>query len=130
MNDLVKEESIQSTENEEFLPTPHMEKWLDTAIQLETDEINKIAEESRVDRSTWYLWIKNPKFVDWYDTEYSKGLKANRWKLNAIGMKRAKNDHKYWQDMQRITGNLKEEKGTNVQINNFVPILGGATKEK
>ncbi len=120
MNDLIQttsQELKDSTNQQSFKPSANQEKWLDTAIKSGSDVIDEIAKLSGMDESTYYLWRKIPGFIDWYDTEYSKGLKANRWRLNAIGMNRAKRDHDYWQDMQRITGNLKDKPETLQQFN-------------
>jgi hypothetical protein len=127
MTNNLKPELQNTTDKQLFKPSANQEKWLEVAIQSGTDVIDEIGKLSGIDESSYYRWRKEDGFIEWYDAEYSKGLKMNRWRLNAIGMKNAKRDHKYWQDMQKITGNLKEEKSGGIQINNFVPILGGAT---
>jgi hypothetical protein len=103
-----------------FEPTPHMLKWLETAIELgHTASITDISKESKVDRTNWYLWIRNQKFVEWWDSQWQKYLKVNRWKLDAIGMREAEKDHQYWKEMMERTGNIEKEQnlGFAQQIN-------------
>lgn len=119
--------SEEITKEEEWKPTPHMEKWLDTAMKTDGDSISDISEECKISRTAWYDWIKDDNFLLWYKQEWDKRIASEAWKLDKIGMKNAKRDHKYWQDMQRRVGNLKEEKGTT--NNTFViPILGPKTE--
>jgi hypothetical protein len=111
----------KSTEIEEvFEPTPLMLKWLDTAIDLGyTASITDVAEASEINRGTWYLWVKDPKFVEWWDSQWQKYLTLNRWKLDAIGMKQAERNFDYWHDMMERTGNLqqKQQLGNMTQVN-------------
>jgi len=107
------------TKQEEWRPTPHMEKWLDTALQSENDTVTKIARASHIAKISWYRWVKDDNFLLWFKTEWDKRIASQAWQLDKIGMKQAKRDHKYWQDMQRRIGNLREDKGVNtaVQVN-------------
>lgn len=112
MNDLTK-----STEIQQFKPTPHMIVWIDTALRLMSDNIDEIARESGMDESTYYKWLKNDDFIRWFKDEWDRRLAGHAWKLDAIGLRQAKKDHKYWQDMQRRVGNLKDAPVTAVQVN-------------
>src|SRR6185312_11702831 len=107
-----------------------MEKWLDTAIQLMTDSPTEIANESRIDKSTWYLWVKDEAFRLWYRQEWDKRLAMVGATLDAIGLRQAKRDHKYWQDMQRRVGNFKDDSKGNVLIQqNFTEHVKNELKE-
>jgi hypothetical protein len=117
-------ELVNPTDKQLFKPSANQEKWLDTAIQSETDEIAKIAEACGIDRTVWYDWLKKEGFIEWFKGEWDRRLSASGWKLDAIGMRNAKRDHKYWESMQKRVGNLHEDKSTKVLINNFIPILG------
>lgn len=109
------------TKKEEFKPTPHMIVWLDTALRLMTDNISEIERESHIAAQTWYIWIKDDDFRLWFKTNWDKRLAGESWKLDVIGLRQARKDHKYWQDMQRRVGNLREDNGTvAVQVNNFI----------
>lgn len=111
------------TDVAQFQPTPHMIVWLDTAIQLETDSITEIAEESHIARKTWYDWLDKPGFIEWFRATWDKKLSGQSWRLDAIGMKNAKRDFKYWESMQRRVGNLIEGKNdTNIQVNNLIKV--------
>lgn len=101
--------SKPATEVVVFKPSIYQEKWLDTALQLMSDNITEIAETCRIDRTTWYKWLKDDNFRAWFKQEWDKRLSGEGFKLDVIGMKKAKTDHKYWQDMQRRVGNLKSD---------------------
>lgn len=119
-----EENPQNSTEIEAvFDPTPHMLKWLEKAMELgHTASITDVAKESGVDRTNWYIWTRNPKFVEWWDNQWQSHLRVNRWKLDAIGMKQATSDYSYWKAMMERTGNLQPEGfGVAQQFN-----IGGA----
>lgn len=106
---------------QEFMPTPHMIVWLDTAVQLMSDTVTEIAAACNITPKTWYEWLKNDDFRLWFKTNWDKRLAGESWKLDVIGLRQARKDHKYWQDMQRRVGNLREDNGTvAVQVNNFI----------
>jgi hypothetical protein len=114
-----KEVSLDKpTEEVKFKPTPHMMVWLDTALQLDTDNVTEIAQACSQDRTNWYDWQKKEGFIEWFNAEWDKRLKGHAWKLDVIGMKNAKRDFNYWKAMQNRAGRL-EDKGSNtaVQIN-------------
>ena len=114
-----------STEQEKpFDPTNNMIKWLDTAFELGyTASISSVAEKSGVDRTTWYVWRNDPKFVEWWDAQWEKHIRLNRWKLDAMGMKQAERNFDYWRTMMERTGLIEppQKGGTAVQVNNYAP---------
>lgn len=101
-------ERKESTLEASFAPTPHMEKWLDTAVKAETEEIKAIAEACGLDRSNWYKWLNQPGFIEWFEAEWNRKLLGNGWKLDLIGLKNAKRDHRYWESMQKRMGRLQD----------------------
>ena len=104
-----------------FKPTALMEKFVHTAIRTGSDVVAEIVRETGMDESTYYEWKKQPGFMVWMNDYATALLKGDAWKLNAIGMKNAKRDHKYWESMQKIVGNISSETGSvNVQINNLI----------
>lgn len=109
-----------ATEKQAYKPSANQEKWLAMTIQLETDDISKIAEACGIDRSNWYKWQKDPDFVEWYNEAWEKMLQGIGWKLDMIGLKNSKRDYNFWKSMQQRTGRLQEAKGPNVQVNNFI----------
>lgn len=118
---LAKQEKKDLTIQKEFTPTPAMIVWLDTALQLMTDNISEIERASKITAQSWYGWLKDDDFRLWFKTNWDKRLAGESWKLDVIGLRQAKKDHKYWQDMQRRVGNLREDNGTvAVQVNNFI----------
>lgn len=118
-------QTTELTQKDIFNPTPHMLTWLDIAIQVMSDsplEIEQACEQAGtpITRQAWYKWIKDEQFRLWYKVEWDKRLAMVGPTLDAIGLKQAKRDHKYWQDMQKRVGNFKDEsqgKGVYIQQN-------------
>ncbi len=108
----------KSTKTEDaFTPTPHMLKVWDAAVELGyTASITKIMKKAGADRKNWYLWRRNPDFVEWWDREWQMHIKLSRWRLDAIGLKKAEKEYEYWHDMQERTGNINHQ---NIQNNQF-----------
>lgn len=105
------------TKSDVFQPTPHMKVWLDTAMQLESDSITDIAEACNISRKTWYDWINNPEFINWFNTTWNERLRGHAWKLDVIGMKQGKRDFNYWKAMQQRVGNLQDKPQSLQQFN-------------
>jgi hypothetical protein len=101
-------ESTQSTTPKPFNATPHMYRWLDTVISNPTPVVEEISRKSGVDESTYYSWLKKEGFLEWFETERQKRLRAFSWRLDNMGMKRAGDDYRYWEGMQKRVGNFKE----------------------
>jgi hypothetical protein len=89
-----------------FEPTPAMRVWLDKSIELETDDISKIALSCKVSRQSWYIWSKDPNFVQWFNSQWRDRIGQFGWRLDVIGLTKAKNNYSYWRAMQERIGNL------------------------
>jgi hypothetical protein len=103
---------------QKFKPTPYMEKWLDTAIELKSDSPTEISAVAEQRRENWYDWLKLEGFEDWYYEEYEKRIRRWRPYLDKVGMKFSGNgSYNHWKDMQRFAGRKEQESGdTNVKI--------------
>lgn len=123
-NKLDHNKSTELTKIEEYQPTPSMLLWLDTQVDLGTNDITEIAKECKLTRQAWYKWLKDPDFEDWYWEQYDK--RTRRWKptVDAIGLKYARRGSaEHFKYLAERVGNVrKENKGVTVpvQINNFV----------
>lgn len=117
MNKLPDKASEGLTEEKEFHPTPHMLVWLDTAIQLESDNTSEISETCKISRTAWYDWLKDPEFVEWFNAEWDRRIKGHAWKLDVIGMKNSKRDFNYWKAMQQRVGRLEDKPSALQQFN-------------
>jgi hypothetical protein len=107
-----------------FKPTPHMEKWLDTAVELNSDSPKEISTVSELRRANWYDWLKVPGFEDWYYENYKK--KRRRWlpTLDKIGMKQAqRGEFNFWKEMNKKAGDDFDGKGGMNIDNSDVKIL-------
>lgn len=121
----------QSTDVVQFVPTPHMLVWLDTAIRTEAESPTEIAAacEPKVDRTNWYKWLELPGFIEWYRGEWDRRLRAHGPRLDVIGLKNARRDHKFWESMQKRVGNLTEGKGVSITGDKVIAILGDMKAE-
>ena len=107
-----------TTEPGEFKPTRKMIRWLNTTQELGfTALITDISKKSKISRNRWYEWNRNDAFLIWWDAQWQRNLRQNRWKLDEIGMKQAKNRYNYWRDMMNRAGNTIPEAGTQTQVN-------------
>lgn len=113
--------SNNSTESIEFKPTSSMKLWIAASIQLGTDNITKIAKECEVDRKNWYLWLKKPGFIEWYEKELQRSVVLIRQRLDNIGLRKAETDFRYFEAMQKVLGrdlsDDKDPKSPGVQVN-------------
>lgn len=115
-NSLTESEQIK-----EFKPTLAMQKWLDTAIEIQSDSVTKIARTAELDDSNWYKWLDKDGFEDWYYENYRQ--KRKRWlpTLDAIGLQQAKRgSYNHWRDMREAAGDVRQPSTPSVQVNNFI----------
>lgn len=109
----VKKQAIQKPTPapvQEFKPTRAMLRWLEATDELGPHApIKRIAKQAGVNRDNWYQWMRNQQFVEWWDKQWETSFKLHRWKLKAIGLKQAENDHAWWHDMMVVMGELPGE---------------------
>ena len=106
---------------------PHQLKWLDTQVELRESSTKKISEASKLSKTNWYQWIKEPGFEDAYFAEYER--KTRRWRpyLDKIGLEKAPKEYNYWRDMQKVAGR-QEQPG--IQINSLQGLIQVNVKDK
>lgn len=90
--------------------------WVNTAIHLMQENVSKIAEECGIDRSSWYKWCKDERFIIWFEEQWRKGLRGVAWQLDVIGLKRASKDFRYWERMQRRLNGVNNSSSTITNI--------------
>ena len=116
-----KADTLQnSTKTEKpFKPTRGVLRWLEKSFELGySASISKIAERSGLNRDNWYQWLNKDGFVEWWDSQWHKELIISRWKLDAIGLKKAEKSYRFWKDMMNRVGNTIPEAGNvGQQIN-------------
>lgn len=106
-----------------YKPTPTMEKWVETAVMLGSDNVAEICRNAEVTESAYYQWKKNPEFTKWMNEYANSLIRGDGWKLNNIGMRKAKQDHRYWESMQKIVGNIGDNNSPNIGVGISVNIV-------
>lgn len=106
-----------------YKPTPTMEKWVETAVMLGSDNVAEICRNAEVTESAYYQWKKNPEFTKWMNEYANSLIRGDGWKLNNIGMRKAKQDHRYWESMQKIVGNISDNNSPNIGVGISVNIV-------
>lgn len=105
-------------ETTDFKPTPLMEKFVTTAVSMGSDNVAEVCRAVQMTEQAYQVWKKNPLFLTWMNEYANYLIRGDAWKLNNIGMKKAKQDHKYWESMQKIVGNITDTPNqTNIQNN-------------
>jgi hypothetical protein len=61
----------------DFMPNKNQLKFLEAYISSEEGTIKAIAKEAGIEKSIIYNWRKNPAFVDWFNGEVAKAMKAD-----------------------------------------------------
>lgn len=113
---------------QEFKPTYAMKDWLDTSIQLLTDNPTKISSENGQRRQNWYDWLKVDGFEDWFYENYKKGRRRILPTLDEIGMQWAKRgSYNHWKDMNTKAGDSVDQSQVNVQFNKFEVVTKDGT---
>lgn len=104
----VKSESLLEIENRRnsvgFKPTNLQVKWLDKAIELQEYIPTRIAKELKCESDNWYIWIKNPDFLKWWDQEWTNWRMAHRYKLMEIAFKKAEESEPILIRLMRLFG--------------------------
>ncbi len=112
----VKPKSLQkpsSRKGTHVVPSRAMLRFLSATDELGPNApISQIAKLAKVSRDLWYEWMSWPEFVDWWDKQWQTQFKLHRWKLKAIGLKKAEEDHSWWSDMMKVMGEMPPDAPT------------------
>ena len=101
-------------------PSENQRKVLEIAVNDESDNITTWFKKAGVLREKWNAWIKNEKFIEWWNHEWGKAMRAQVTRLDKIGMDMAPTDFRYWEVMQKKYGGYQVDKGgggTNIIFN-------------
>jgi len=89
------------TETTGFIPTPGMVKWLDSAVEIGFESVTAVSAHCKMARASWYEWLKDPDFIEWFRKEWNRRLGAQQALLDTIGLRKSKGDYRFWEGMQR-----------------------------
>ena len=84
---------MESKNSTDFRPNKNQLKFLEAYISSEEGTIKAIAEEAGMEKSIIYHWRKNPDFVNWFNEEVAKAMKADLPDIYRAIKRRAKRTH-------------------------------------
>ena len=86
----------------EYKPTPKQLKLLESYLNPDiAASVTAVCKDAGVSRVTYYEWMKDEAFCRWFWEEFNKHKTHIRAQLVKIGVRKAKDDHRYWADMMR-----------------------------
>lgn len=114
-----------------FVPTENQIKWFETAVKHATKSPSDVADLMEMDRSTFYRWMDNPKFREWWEAQWAKYYEQMKHRLIEAGARQAATNHTWWRDMMEIMGfaKPKEEVAKPQNTINIMANAFGAKKE-
>lgn len=115
----------------EFKPSDNQLLWFNTAVKNATKSPTDVAELLDMDRSTFYRWMDDPKFREWWEAQWAKYYEQMKHRLIEAGAKQAETNHTWWRDMMEILGfaKPKEDKPATQNTINVMANAFGAKKE-
>jgi len=85
-----------------YEPTPKQLKLLEAYLNPDiAASVTAVCKDADVSRTTYYEWMKDEAFCEWFWDEFNRHKTHIRAQLVKIGVRRAKEDHRYWADMMR-----------------------------
>lgn len=102
-------------------PSENQMKILEIAVNSTSEKIGDWFKEAKLERVRWNGWIKNDKFVEWWNREWERAMRVSKAYLDKVGMELAPVDFRYWEVMQKKYGGYtpdnKAQGGVNILFN-------------
>ena len=102
-----------------FKPTSKMIDLLRAKLDIEVKPtITAECEKIGIERSTYYDWFEDARFVAWFNKEWQEGMAKMTPYLDKVGMQKALQDFRYYELLQMKFGNYKraEKSDTALEI--------------
>jgi len=102
-----------------FKPSPKMIELLRAKLDIEVKPtITAECEKIGIDRSTYYNWFEDVRFVEWFNKEWEEGMAKMIPYLDKVGLQKALQDFRYYELLQMKFGNYKraEKSDTSLEI--------------
>lgn len=98
-----------------FKPTEKMVAYLRAKIDLDVKPtITAECEAAGIDRGTYYKWLDDKRFVDWFNKEWDLAMSKQIPWLDKIGLLKSANDFRYFELLQMKFGKYsRAEKSDN-----------------
>ena len=120
----MKDNKKKDLQVKDFKPNRYQWDYLNTAVRLLTDSPTIVQNESGVSRQSWYRWVRDPAFNQWFYNEYRIARQRIIPKLDEIAMKYAgRGEYDFWKAMNQKTGELPldgQKADVQVQVNNVL----------
>ncbi len=118
MDKPAEKQETSLTVSTKFDPSENQVKFLQAAINVGTyKNKSSVAEQAGVDRSTWYNWLKEDGFPEWFYSEFNRSIQFRVFELDMICFNQASRDFKYMELLQKKYGGLSsKESGLNINV--------------
>lgn len=81
---------------QQFKPNKRQLKLLETMLDIEVSPtISEVCSVAGIDRSTYYRWMNNSEFKDWFNFQWGIQIKSIEPILDKICLNKAQNDFRY-----------------------------------
>lgn len=97
-----------------FKPTENMIKFLRAKLDVEVSPtITAECEAAGIDRGTYYRWIEDARFVEWFNKEWELAMTKQVSWLDKVGLMKAPKDFRYWEALQMKFGKYTRAEKTD-----------------
>ncbi len=92
---------IRSNKMQQFEPNKKQLKLLETMLDIDiSPSISEICNVAEIDRSTYYRWMNDINFREWFNSEWKKQLLSLEPILDKICLNKAQKDFRYLKLLQ------------------------------
>jgi hypothetical protein len=93
-----------------FIPSNDMIKALKASMDMETKPtVSAMMDKAGLERTQWYRWIKDPRFVSWWNGLWQEYMRSQVFHLDKISFMKAASDFRYMELMQTKYANFSKK---------------------
>lgn len=116
---------------QQFKPNRKQLKLLETMLDIEVSPtISDVCSVAGIDRSTYYRWMNNPEFKNWFNLQWREQLQAIEPIIDKICLNKAQSDFRYIKLIQEkyFTNKVSENLGNRLSTDDIGKLLQQALK--
>jgi uncharacterized protein YdiU (UPF0061 family) len=111
---------------QQFKPNKKQLKLLETMLDIEVSPtISDVCSVAGIDRSTYYRWMNNPEFKNWFNLQWREQVLAIEPILDKVCLNKAQNDFRYLKLIQEkyFTNKISENLGNKRSTEEIAKLL-------